>query len=931
MRERMGPSPLPPPSARWAPAQSWMMGTSTSQCTPHLLCTSMQAEAAERQAAEAVDAVADVRELAAQLQQQVASLHLHLHLQQTQPGPDAAVRRDLAEAVQQQVQAEVAGLRAELAGSSMPPHHLAFEHESSVLLQTVQAVDEMAAELAGLKLLLAQQSEAAEKVAAASRAEAAAKEERMAGLESAVSALEQLGPGKPALANAVETAACLTTLSDIVHKQREDMLHVKQSVAAAKAAATAATEAIAAGAAAAGDASQLQLQDTVAALEAGMSGLQEQAQAAAAASSQQATEQQQELAGLRLQLYEVQEDLAGAVAVRQDIPTVQLKLAALEAGIESRLGEFLPALSAVQQRLAQLEDAVTQSRQQQQQQQQQQDGAEGGSSPGFQEPAVPAAGGEDRGTLKTRLEQLEAGLEGSTRDAAAQAAQQQQALAALQQQMALMQQQVATLVAGNRQERQQQRLPPELEREVGARVQRTEATVAAALEEAAAQMAALMARMDKAEASSMASATHAQAAALVAQQQVAAVHSMVSLPSRQPSEQQLPQQASEERAGVALSRQGTLKRSQPQQQQPPWQPPSTSSAAASASSSRQSSLRPTKSLPQAQPAEGAQLPQPPARQNTSGGGGLFARLSRSFTSQRRNSKDAAAAAQRVAAAPTTAGAASSSAAAAAAPHGLQEGGSGGFEVPLRVQYSSSLEQEPSLGESQQAGSQSRSAASSPPRSRRTTSGAASGTGTPRRQSSGVQPGGSGSGATGKQLYTPRGRHSSSSQACLSQEHSSGKLTPRQGGSMVGGDSSFGDIPLPQGSSCLISPRWGIGRAAGWGGGGQSHSYSECAALLQCPAALHSIPSVFPVDLATALQGGCGGAHPAAAQRAGRPRPGRGAARGAGLGSGAPAGACGAAGAGGRLRPLSDGGRGGSDLRQLAGGRRATGHHDAPLT
>lgn len=582
--------------------------------------TQQQAQAAEQRAAEAVKAAAAASQLAGSLQAGLAATQEQLALlAERQAGvPDAAA---VVVLVQQQLEAEAAGQKAELVGAAQV---------AAATTSLMQTVDEVASELAGLKLQLAQQREAAEGANAAARAETAVREGRLEAMEQR---LEQLGtsPRGRAATNAAETATCLSTLTEIVHKQREELQQIKHVMAAVgeDAADVAGRQHALAG----------QHQVTAAALEAAVAGLQQQLDSASALGREQ------------------QAELAAVQAALETTPTC---------GQQGSGGahDVLPALAAMQQRMAALEAAAAEQ--------------EAGSACRREaaEPAGAAAAVVDSSQLEVlwaRMASLEAALAGSPAPSSAAA-------------------------PGSTQS-----LPPGLQQEVDARVQRTEATVATALEELAAQMAALMSRMERAEEAAEASAAHAQEAAAVATQQVAAVQSLSVAPSRRSSQREA------------------------------------------------------------------------AVQHSNGGGGLFARLHRSFSSQH------------------SAGSSISQEAPAGA--AAAEQGQQGGDVPLRMQWSGTFDQPEASRES--LGSE---ALGSPrPRSRHST-GNASGAGTPR-------------GSGGK--FTPRSRQGSSQRAATQQAEwggVSGQNTPRGEPSAF---SSFGDLPLPQGSSCLATPRSALlwGRAA----------------------------------------------------------------------------------------------------------------------
>ena len=773
----------------------------------------LQAEVAERQAAEAVGAVANLRRLAASLEQQVAAL-------QEQTSATAAARGS--------------GTAEEAAAAAAAPNG----SNASLAVTSEQVV----AELAAMKLLLAQQQEAAEGAAAASRAEAAAREEQVAYMQAALAALDYRlqqhgsqagqaegssgsgsGSGEEAAAHAAETAACLATLTDIVHRQREELQAVKQGVAAAQAATAAA--------------------------------------AGAATEGQQQAAHQAELAEVRQQLATMQEAAAGNAALRDDVAALQRKLAVGEESGDGSLGEahLNPALAAVQLRLAHLEPSAAAQQRQQQAECAGEEGAAGSEAAG-------AASSGQLEALQARIASMEAALAGDRASAAAALAAQQQAqqvLAALQLQVEGMQQQLgalaATAAAGQQaqhqeeQQREQEQeeqglgLPPAALQEVEGRMCSTEVTVATALEEVAAQMAALVARVDRAEASSVAAATHAQAAAAVAQQQAAAVQGMLASPlalSRQPSSSSQPSSGQQQ-----VSRQGSLQRS-PSQQQAAAHPPAEELPAGSLS--RQSSLQRSQSQSQ----QGESLPQSPrqpagtAAAQASSGGGLFARLSRSFSSQQRGSSTGSVGQDSDAVAPGASTAAE-----------LSHSG----EMPLRAQCSTEGSAAPSRERSRRASTSSGGG------------GGGSGVGTPRGSAAAAA-------AAHQQhqqqadihLYTPRSRHSPrnwvAAAAGLQQERSgasSAGASPRQG-LPAGGFSSFGELPLPQGSSCLVSPRF---VSCGGADGSQQVpqlGFGVPARQLRAPppacfatSKRHTPPASLLGRRLLCLQGGRGGADPGA--------------------------------------------------------------------
>jgi hypothetical protein len=382
-----------------------------------------------------------------------------------------------------------------------------------------------------------------------------------------------------------------------------------------------------------------------------------------------------------------------------------------------------------------------------------------------------------------------------------------------QQSIAVLAKQVTQLEAELNEARQSRQvdalhLAPEVQQEVDARVQRTEAAVALALEGVVGQMAAVVARLDRAEAVTMSSATHAQAAAMAAQRQVDEVRRLVAAPSLHRAAAPLVQSHCAARDDdrtetLSSSLQQTASHPTPdanQQQQLSCLAESVESATLGGS---QSSV---------QPGQGQTLQTSDAQLGAKAGGsrsgnGLFARISRSLTNQRRKAEPAAGSAaplKPAAEGPTSAayGAVDSRA---------------GSEVPLRVRYSSSLEQEHGVAAGQRRGTSSglRSAPASASHSRRSTV-CASGTPPASRQSGSAVPGSTASLSINN---SPRSRtESNASQAsgaaapdadaaALTQEPSGfSDAADMQVPAAAASESSFGAMPLPQDSSFLGSHR-----------------------------------------------------------------------------------------------------------------------------
>ncbi|KAL4421572.1 hypothetical protein ABPG75_010863 [Micractinium tetrahymenae] len=771
-----------------------------------------QAEAAERQAEEAADAVAEVCQLAgtlraelAQVQQQVAAVAVCASSGGIWAGSDAQLPAPLAALIQQQVAAGVEGARGELAGQGS-------EKAAAEMAAVAQTVDRLAAELAGVKLLLAQQHEAAEAAVAAARADSDATQDRCvhAALSAAEQLLQQHSPAT--LATTEETAACLATLSDIVHRQQDELLQVQQGLASLEQAVAASTAAAASAAAAAvagtstGSSAGIDTADTLEFLSAAVEQLQGQLGAAMAAAEQRQAAQASELAALRQQLVAAQQEAAaGAHAVRQDVAAMQRHLAVVEESSEGGLGDapVRPQLEEMQRRLAEMEAALAQQAQQAGQAQQVQPGEE----------AATSATSAGLAALQSRIEGLEAAL-----------------LAQQQHTRQLWQESGA------------QGLPAEARQEVDSRMQRTEATVAEALEEVAAQMAALSARTEAAEASAAASVAHAAAAATAtaqaqglpsrrsslgehwqAQLSPRGVPAAAAAAGGQPqqhsrslsrSRQQPEHSYAELHRQRSQSRPAAQQRQQQQQQQPGEALGSPRRISASGiSGSRAAPAAATGTAPPASP-------------------GLFARLSRSLSGHGRRSSSGQESGRSGTAADAIAAAATADAALAGVGMGQSQQEE---EVPLRVQYSSSGGREADWEGSREGGSApaqlggggsgsaadpasaaaAAGAAAAQPalarqrtRSRTDSTGSASGSGTPR-------------GAAGPGKYTPRSRHwASLQQELLHQERSTGAdgdgiagpsstvSTPRQQPSAF---SSFGELPLPASASSglLASPREGL--------------------------------------------------------------------------------------------------------------------------
>lgn len=238
-----------------------------------------QAEAAERQAEEAADAAAEARQLAGALQAELA-LQMQQH-KAAVPGMNDQLPAPLEALVAQQVAAGLEAARLELAGQGR-------EAAAAEVAAVAQTVDRLAAELARVKLLLAQQQEAAETAAAAARAEGAAAQERCvaAALSAAEQLMQQRSPAS--VATTEETAACLTTLSDIVHTQQDELQRVQQGLASLEAAVGPAAAHAAASTAATcdGGSGAQSTADTLEFLSAAVEQLQGQLGAASAAAEQ---------------------------------------------------------------------------------------------------------------------------------------------------------------------------------------------------------------------------------------------------------------------------------------------------------------------------------------------------------------------------------------------------------------------------------------------------------------------------------------------------------------------------------------------------------------------------------------------------------------------------------------------------------------------
>lgn len=727
----------------------------TQQCRS--LPPPMQAQAAEQAAGEAGEAAAAAALLAGGLQQELARAHEQLAALAEQQAASGARVEQVAQLVQQQVQEEAAALRSDLGESIAVATGAAAATAAAATSALAQTVDEVASQLAGLKLQLAQQHEAADAGDAGGRrgsdgggcSELAQVQAQLAALEQRLEGLASTPKGR-ALANAAETAACLATLSDIVHRQREELQQVKAVMSS-----------VGQDTAAVADAQRelgAQQQGAVAALQAAIKQLGQQAEAAAAASCRQV----EQLEGMQRQLAAMQ--LSGAAVAGTSAAAAA---AGASETYEQESGAH-PALAAMQQRLERLEAAVAGEA----------GGHPGCTSDGGHSPAAAEASPACMADLQARIASLEAAVAGGkhtaggqeARDQGMQAATQIAALAAL---VEGMQRQMDALVAAQQASATPAQVaaelvggvPADVQQQVEARVGRAEATVAAALEELAGQIAALAARVDQAEAAALASAAPAQAAVSEAQQQVGAVQGFV-------SHQQL---------------------------------------------SRQASLR------HSQQAEAGV-------QHSNGGGGLFARIGRSFSSQAGSRRSTGSCDSRDAAAASASGILVASAAAAA----LAEQGQA--DIPLRQRWSSSGEQDGG----------SRHSLSREASGRRTSGAAASGASMPRSSS-------------GK--FTPRSRAAGSGQwaAALQQERSggsggagggrSGRSTPRQEPSAL---SSFGDValPLPQSSSCLVTPRWvavpvGRARGSGWRSGGPAPRASLLARQRVPPCCFSQLPCLSP--------------------------------------------------------------------------------------
>lgn len=629
------------------------------------------------------------------VQQELARAREQLAALGKQQAAAAAHAEQAAEEAHQQMEAGLDALRTELGEEIAAAEAAATAAAAAATAGLSETLDEVVSELAALKLQLAQQHEAAAVAEAGSRrsCDGAASpleqvQAQLAALEQRLDALSASPRGKK-LGNAAETAACLAALTEIVHKQREELQQVKVVMSS-----------VGQDAAAVADTQRelgMQQQDAVEALHAAVDQLRQQAEAAAIDTYRQG----EELEGMRRQLATAQLGAAGA--------------AGATAAAASTVHEEQPALAAMQQRLDRLEAALAGQR----------SGAQetGGPSRHNTDGTSPAAGeggAASMDAMQARIAALEAALASGRGggDGAEEAQQQQaQAVAALvegmQRQLDALSaaQQAGAAPASSAMDTQpQDSQPVGVQERVEERVGRAEATVAAALEEVASQMAALAARVQQAEAAALASAAAAQAAVAEAQQQVGTVQGLV-------SQQQ-------------LSRQGSLRQS----------------------------------------AEAAV-------QHSNGGGGLFARIGRSFSSQTPSRR-------------TTGDSSDSREAAAAAVVALAEA-----DIPLRQRWSSNGEQ--------QGGS--RHSVSREASSRRTSGAAGSGASTPRSSGS---------------KFTPRSRPAGTGQwaAALQQERSggsvggegrsarSGRSTPRQEPSAL---SSFGDValPLPQSSSYLGTPRW----------------------------------------------------------------------------------------------------------------------------
>lgn len=634
-----------------------------------------------------------------------------------------------------------------------------------------QTVDRLAVEVAGVKLLLAQQQEAAELAVAAARADSATAQERC--VRAALSAAEQLvQQSSPAsLATTAETAACLITLNDIVHSQQDELRRVQQGLASLEQAVGSAAEAGVRSTSAGGSGSQEATADTLDFLSAAVEQLQGQLGTARAAAEQGQAAQAADLAALRQQLAAWQlEVAASAGALRQDVAAVQRHLAVVEESSEGALGEapLRCQLGEVQRRLAGLEGALAQQAQQAQQEVRRGEAAAANTATGM-------------AALRSQGEGLES-------------------LVARQQ----LQSEPQPL-AGSAQHQ-----PADEWREVDSRMRRTEATVAAALEQLTAQMAALTARMDDGKAGAEA----------VAESTVAAVAAdLQRLPARRSSlgEQRQALLSPRGTAGSEAADAAGLNRRSPSR----WRQQSEPSYAelhhqrSASRTAAQGQLVETLGSPrQARQSDGGSTPPAASREGApSTGPGLFARLNRSLSGHSRRSSSGQDAGLASAAAQAADSALDASPVAAAAASGVgsdQSQQEGPEEVSLRVRYSASCGQEAGwegssatfdLGGTGGADAQPSGAAPPPPlvrhRSRSSTDSSGGGTGSSTPRST-----------AGPGRYTPQSRHwvslqqERSADACADDAPGLSSIvsTPRQPPSAF---SSFGELPLPASASSAL--------------------------------------------------------------------------------------------------------------------------------
>ncbi len=703
-----------------------------AQQAPPLAAASicLQAEASERQAEGAADAVGALQAELARMQQQAALAG--------GPGVVAA--------------AEVAAV--------------------------TQTIDRLAVEVAGVKLLLAQQQEAAELAVAAARADSATAQERC--VRAALSAAEQLvQQSSPAsLATTAETAACLITLNDIVHSQQVELRRVQQGLASLEQAVGSAAEAGVRSTSAGGSGSQEATADTLDFLSAAVEQLQGQLGTARAAAEQGQAAQAADLAALRQQLAAWQlEAAASAGALRQDVADVQRHLAVVEESSEGALGEapLRCQLVGVQRRLAGLEGALAQHAQHAQHAQ--------------QEVRRGEAAAADTATGMAALQSHAEGL----------------GFLVARQQL----HNDAQPLAGSAQYQ-----PAEEWREVDSRMRHTEETVAAALEQLTAQMAALTARMDAGKAGADAFAVHAQSTAVA---MAASAQGGLVVRRASSGEQRQAQLSTRGTAGSEAADAAGLNRQLPsrwrQQSEPSYgELHRQRSASRTAAQAQQGKV--LGSPRRARQSDGGSTPPAASREGApSASPGLFARLSRSLSghSRRSSSGQDAGPASAVAQAADSALDASPVAAAAASGVGSdQSQQEGPEEVSLRVRYSASCGQEAGwegssaafdLGGTGIADAQPSGAAPPPPlarhRSRSSTDSSGGGTGSSTPRST-----------AGPGKYTPRSRHWASLQqersadACANNAPgpSSTVSTPRQPPSAF---SSFGELTLPASASSAL--------------------------------------------------------------------------------------------------------------------------------